>query len=60
VKVDKGKKLAMPDLRHGVQGSVLVTDTNQNFAGKSPAKTDSGAKPASPDFGVPAGQTTHE
>jgi hypothetical protein len=61
VKVDKHKKLAVPDLRHGVKGSVAVKDTNENFAGKPPDTIDSGSIPASPDVGVPAaGQTSHE
>ena len=61
VKIDKRKKLGMPDLRHGVEGSVLVKDTDENFAGKAPNTVDSGSMPVSPDVGVPAvGQTTHE
>jgi hypothetical protein len=61
VKVDKRKKSEMPDLRHGVEGSVVVKDTNENFAGKSPNTGGSGAVPVSPDVNTPAaGQTTHE
>ena len=60
MKVDKRKKLEMPDLRHGVKGSVAVKDTNENFAGKPPSTNASGPKPASPDLDEPAGQTTHE
>jgi hypothetical protein len=59
--VDKQKKLKMPDLRHGVQGSVLVKDTDENFAGKAPDTAASGSEPVGPDVGVAAvGQTTHE
>jgi hypothetical protein len=60
MKVDKRKKTAMPDLRR-VKGAVSVTDTNANFAGKSPSVEDTGLGLASPDVGVGAtGQTTHE
>ena len=61
MKVDKRKKLAMPDLRHGVEGRILVTDANENFAGNSPDTVESGSGPVGSDVGVPAaGQTTHE
>jgi hypothetical protein len=61
VKIDKRKKLGMPDLRHGLEGSVLVKDTNENFVGKFPDAVESGSGLISPDVGVPAaGQTTHE
>jgi hypothetical protein len=58
---DKSKKLEKPDLRHGVEGSVLIKDTNENFAGKSPNTAEPGAAPVGPGVGVPAaGQATHE
>jgi hypothetical protein len=58
---DKRKKLEKPDLRHGVEGSILIKDTNENFAGKSPSTTESGPAPVDPGVGVPAaGQATHE
>jgi hypothetical protein len=58
---DKRKKLEKPDLRHGVEGSVLVKDDNENFAGKSPSTAESGSAEVGPGFGVPAaGQATHE
>ena len=61
MKVDKHKKLKSPDLRHGVEGSVLVKDTNENFAGKAPNTVEGGSEPVSPTVGVAAaGQTTHE
>jgi hypothetical protein len=60
VEANKGKKSEMPDLRHGVKGSVAVKDTNENFAGKSPSTDASGPKPASPELDEPAGQATHE
>jgi hypothetical protein len=47
---DKRKKFEKPDLRR-VEGSVLVKNTNENFAGKSPG-TESGPAPISPGFGV--------
>lgn len=57
----KRKKLEKPDLRHGVEGSVLVKDTNENFAGRSPSTTGSGPTSVGPGVGVAAaGQTTHE
>jgi hypothetical protein len=56
---DKRKMFKKPDLRR-VEGSVLVKDTNDNFAGKSPG-TESGPAPVSPGIGVAgAGQATHE
>ena len=59
--IDKQKNPATPDLRHGVKGSVLVKDNDENFAGKSPRTVVSGSEPVGPGIGVPAaGQTTHE
>jgi hypothetical protein len=56
---DKRKKFEKLDLRR-VEGSVLVKDTDENFAGKSPG-TESGPAPVSPGIGVAAaGQATHE
>jgi hypothetical protein len=61
MKVDKLKKLVKLDLRHGVEGSVPVKDTNETFVGKSPNTAESGSAPVGPGVGVPAaGQTTHE
>jgi len=60
VKVDKRKKIRMPDLRR-VKGTVLVTEANANFAGNAPGVEDAGPGLASPNVGVRAtGQTTHE
>jgi hypothetical protein len=61
VKAEKRKKPEAPDMRHGVQGSVLIKDTNENFAGKAPDTAEAGAEPVNPGVGVPAaGQATHE
>ena len=46
-----------PDLRHGMHGSLEV---NAIDAGQPASASDSDLKPATPDFGVPAGQVTHE
>ena len=46
-----------PDLRHGMHGTLT---TNAVDAGQSSPTRDTNLKPASPDFDVPAGQTTHE
>jgi hypothetical protein len=60
MKIDTQKKFKKPDLRR-VQGSVLIKDISENFVGKSPSTTESGATPVSPGVVVPAaGQTTHE
>ena len=48
--MEKHKKLEMPDLRHGVEGSVVVKDTNEYFAVKSPNTVDDGSMPASPNI----------
>jgi hypothetical protein len=61
MKIDEQKKSEKPDLRHGVKGSVLIKDTNENFAGKPSATVESGPTPVNPGVGVPvAGQTAHE
>jgi hypothetical protein len=61
MKTDNQDKLKMPDLRHGVEGSVLVKDTNENFAGNPPNTAEPGSAPVGPGGSVPAaGQTTHE
>jgi hypothetical protein len=61
VKKAKSKTLKMPDLREGMAGSVLIVDTNNNFAGKSAETRSDDAALASPDVGVLAtGQATHE
>ena len=56
----KSKPLKMADLRNGIAGSVLVVDTNGNFAGQPPAKHGDNLTPASPDLHEPEGQATHE
>jgi len=50
----------MADLRKGIAGSVLVVDTNANFAGQPPAKLGDGLALVSPDLHEPDGQATHE
>ena len=56
----KFKPLKMADLRKGIAGSVLVVDTNANFAGQPPAKLGDGLALVSPDLHEPDGQATHE
>ncbi len=54
------KKSGNPDLRR-VKGSVLLKDTNENFAGNPPNTAEGGAEPVNPGVGVAAtGQATHE
>jgi hypothetical protein len=61
MKTDKQQKPENPDLRHGVEGSVLIKDTNENFAGNPSNTAEPGSAPVGPGVGVPAaGQTTHE
>jgi hypothetical protein len=60
MKADKHKKPTSPDLRQGVEGSVLLKDANENFAGKAPSTTEGGAEPVNPGVGEPVGQVTHE
>jgi len=61
VKKTKSKTLKTPDLRDGKEGAVLIVDTNNNFAGKSPETRSDDAALATPDVGVLAtGQATHE
>ncbi len=61
MKPNKSKKPEPTDLRHGVEGSVMVKDTYENFAGKAPNTSESGPALAAPGVGLAAaGQTTHE
>jgi hypothetical protein len=53
----KSETTKKPDLRHGMHGT-LTTHTID--AGQSSLSGDTDAQPASPDFSVPTGQTTHE
>lgn len=53
----KSKTLKKPDLRNGVHGSLMIKGED---AGQSSQTSDGELKLASPDPGVPAGQTTHE
>lgn len=53
----KSETPKMPDLRHGVHGSLQI---NAIDAGQSEQASGSDLKVASPDFEVPAGQVTHE
>jgi hypothetical protein len=46
-----------PDLRHGMHGSVMIKGID---AGQSSIPNDADLKLATPDLGVPVGQTTHE
>jgi hypothetical protein len=54
-KTSKAQK--KPDLRHGMHGSLMVNSVD---AGQSSIPSDTDLKLATPDLGVPAGQTTHE
>jgi hypothetical protein len=61
MKPNKSKRPEPSDLRDGVEGSVLVKDTNENFAGKAPNTSEPGPALATPGVGLAAaGQTTHE
>jgi hypothetical protein len=57
VKAKKPITSKLPDLRHGMHGSLM---TNNIDAGQSTATDIGTLKPASPDERVPVGQTTHE
>jgi hypothetical protein len=46
--IDKQKYMEKPDLRYGVEGSVLINDTNKTFAGRSSNTTESGPAPVGP------------
>lgn len=53
----KDGKSKDPDLRQGIKGEVMV---DNHFVGLPPVGKDDELKIASPDVGVPTGQTTHE
>jgi hypothetical protein len=54
---EKAKTTKMPDLSHGMHGSIM---TNAIDAGQAPETSEAAPQLASPDIGTPAGQTTHE
>jgi hypothetical protein len=54
---EKPETSKMPDLRHGVHGSLMIKGVD---AGQSSQTSQADLKIASPDLEVPAGQTTHE